>query len=398
MSERRPWHDLPAAAAPALRAELPVVADEIIAALRAGVPEYARPLEGAFGRGLRVGVEAALAHFVAEIEAGDRVPRADVYLGLGRGEYRAGRSLEALLSAYRLGARVAWRRFAAAVRTAGLDHDVLVAVAESIFAYIDELSAESAEGFALEQSAAAGAVQLRRRRLARLLLSAPDAEPDVVEAAARDAGWRLPQALAVLLVVGDGREAVARRLSDVAADPREDELVLLVPDPDGPGRHEELRRATEGELAALGPTVAWPDAPLSLARARAALALARAGAVEAGGLVVAADHGPALLLSSDPRLVEDLIRDRLAPLDALAPAARERLTSTLAAWLAEQGRLGPVAARLGVHPQTVRYRLGRLREVLGPALDDPDARFELDLALRTRTLVGGGREEQEAAS
>jgi DNA-binding PucR family transcriptional regulator len=37
-----------------------------------------------------------------------------------------------------------------------------------------------------------------------------------------------------------------------------------------------------------------------------------------------------------------------------------------------------------VHPQTVRYRLGRLRELLGPALDDPDARFELELVLRAR--------------
>ena len=47
-----------------------------------------------------------------------------------------------------------------------------------------------------------------------------------------------------------------------------------------------------------------------------------------------------------------------------------------------------MAARLGVHPQTVRYRLGRLREVFGDALEDPDARFELDLALRTRAFLG----------
>ncbi|MGZ4288348.1 MAG: helix-turn-helix domain-containing protein, partial [Solirubrobacteraceae bacterium] len=47
-----------------------------------------------------------------------------------------------------------------------------------------------------------------------------------------------------------------------------------------------------------------------------------------------------------------------------------------------QGRLGPVAKRLGVHPQTVRYRLARLRELFGEALDDPDERFWLELALR----------------
>jgi len=104
-------------------------------------------------------------------------------------------------------------------------------------------------------------------------------------------------------------------------------------------------------------------------------------------LVAAADHGASLLLTSDPRLVAELVRDRLAPLEELPAGSRARLEETLAAWLAEQGRLQPVAQRLGVHPQTVRYRLARLREHLGSALDDPDRRFELELALRTRALL-----------
>ena len=53
-------------------------------------------------------------------------------------------------------------------------------------------------------------------------------------------------------------------------------------------------------------------------------------------------------------------------------------------WLAEQGRVGSVAERLGIHPQTARYRLARLRELFGGALDDPDQRFWLELALRVR--------------
>ena len=40
------------------------------------------------------------------------------------------------------------------------------------------------------------------------------------------------------------------------------------------------------------------------------------------------------------------------------------------------------AAALHVHPQTVRYRLAGLRELFGGALDDPDARLELAIALR----------------
>ena len=64
--------------------------------------------------------------------------------------------------------------------------------------------------------------------------------------------------------------------------------------------------------------------------------------------------------------------------------SRGRLSETLLAWLDHQGRVPEIAASLHVHPQTVRYRLGRLRECFGSALDDPEARFELMLALRSR--------------
>ena len=37
-----------------------------------------------------------------------------------------------------------------------------------------------------------------------------------------------------------------------------------------------------------------------------------------------------------------------------------------------------------MHPQTVSYRLKRLRELLGDDLDDPAARFELLLVLTSR--------------
>lgn len=56
-----PWRGLPPEVAHVLRPELPPLADEIIAAVFEGVPEYRRPLEGPFGRGLRVGVQEALA-------------------------------------------------------------------------------------------------------------------------------------------------------------------------------------------------------------------------------------------------------------------------------------------------------------------------------------------------
>jgi hypothetical protein len=64
---------------------------------------------------------------------------------------------------------------------------------------------------------------------------------------------------------------------------------------------------------------------------------------------------------------------------------RERLTQTLAAWLDHQRQTPQIAEALHVHPQTVRYRIAKLRQLLGDAIDDPGGRFDLQLALRIRS-------------
>jgi hypothetical protein len=378
----QPWHELPPEIARIVRPRLSQLADEVIDAVRTAVPAYARPIEGSFGAGLRAGVEEAIRHFLLEIEASGPAERSDVYRALGRGEMRAGRSLDALLSAYRVGARVAWRRMAAIGAEQGLAPETLYLLAESIFAYIDMLSAESAEGHALELSAVAGEVQLRRRRLVRMLVREPPADPAEVEALAEEADWALPRAVGVVAITGDGRAGAAAHLPADAIVETIGELgCAVVPDPDGPGRRAAIERAVlqAGAVAGLGTTVAWGEAPVSFARAVAALQLAD-GSPE---LVVARERAGELLLRSDRRLASELASDRLAPLQALSAGARERLTETLEAWLSEQGRLGQVAARLRIHPQTARYRLGRLRELFGDALEDPDQRFWLTVALRT---------------
>lgn len=364
-----------------LRPALDETAQEMIEAVVGTVPAYARPVEGNFGLGIAAGVQAALSHLLAEIEEGGPVGRPDVYRALGQGEMRAGRSLDSLLTAYRIGARVAWRRFAAAGVAAGLDPDTLYLLAEGIFAYIDVLSSESAEGHATEQSAAAGEAQLRRRQLARLLVREPPADPEAVRSAAAAAEWSLPRLLAVLAIAGEQRDsAVARLPLDTISETFGEIICAVVVDPGAPGRRAEIERAIAetGTSAGLGTTVEWGSAGMSYQRARAALALLTG----APGLLAARENAGRLLLASDPALAAELAATVLAPLDGVSPGSRARLRETLRAWLAEQGRLGPVAERLGVHPQTVRYRLGRLRELFGTELSDPDRRFWLELALR----------------
>jgi DNA-binding PucR family transcriptional regulator len=157
---------------------------------------------------------------------------------------------------------------------------------------------------------------------------------------------------------------------------------VFVPDPDAPGRRRQLEAALGGDLGALGPTVGWAEAAASLRRAANAFRLATAGRLPTHGLVVAERHLATLLLAADPETAADLARSRLAPLEELAAGPRARLTETLRAWLDRPGQVQAVAGVLGVHPQTVRYRVRRLRDLFGDALDDPEQRFELSLALR----------------
>jgi hypothetical protein len=358
-----------------LRPGLPQLADEVIAAVQSAVPEY-RVLD----RNVRTGVRQALAGFSELADGGEPhgLPAREVYVQFGRGEARSGRSIAALLQAYRVGAQAAWRGLADAGHRAGVDPRLLYSLAESIFAYIDEISAASAEGHAYEQSLAAGEQRERRRRLLEALLADPQPPVEELERAAREAGWELPEHVAALAF----DEGVAARVEGRLPPPA---LVAgtwaLVPDPDGPGRHDELRRALRpGSPGALGPTVGWERAPDSARRAALALAEIRAPAGES--LVVADDHLLDLALAGDPRAAGDLARRRLAPLEELPAGQRERLPETLAAWLDAQGEARPAADRLHVHVQTVRYRVGQLRDVLGDALDTPDGRLELALALR----------------
>ena len=96
--------ELPSELADALEPELPALSSEIVRAIGQEVPEYVRPFEGAFGLAVRTGVNEALHRFFSVIRdphAADE-ERRRLYVGLGRQEYRAGRTLDALQAAYRV--------------------------------------------------------------------------------------------------------------------------------------------------------------------------------------------------------------------------------------------------------------------------------------------------------
>jgi hypothetical protein len=333
-----------------LRAELPSLVDETEALLHREQPGVIAQIDPAL---LREGIAVTHARFVAILEGrgddGDEA-RQVAFASAASG---AGVGVDALLAAYRVGAQVGWRHVARYVAEDGLPSEAVMALATASLAYVDELTSNSFEGFARE-AAAAGGARARERQALLAALVGGDGDLAPLSAAAR---WPVPERVCV---------AVLRVMSGAAAGGGLDHDAILLGLVDGAALAAVAERDADlllgsGVPLALGPAVPPTQAALSLARARRLASLVTAGLVPDDGALRWEDHLAELVVHADA-------------------AAGE----TLVAWLAQPGRPREIATLLHLHPQTVRYRLARLRERFGDALDDPQARFELALALRLR--------------
>lgn len=380
-----PWLALPPEVSDRLRPLTADLVEAIIQAVPQLVPAYARPIEGGFGRGLRLGVAVALDRFL-ELP-GTRLPALSdqsrqLVAGLGRGEFQQGRSMDSLLGAYRMGARVTFREMSRRSMEEGLGSAVVVDLGESIMAYIDELSAVSAQAYAFEQSERAGAVDRRRAELLELLLLG-QADETALRQAASLADWTVPAQLAVVTLPLERAQGLRQRLAPGAIIiERETDAVALVPER-GPASRAELHRVLAGRNAAIGPAGSLEQVAESLRLAVLAASMLPTREGDDDPPVWADEHLTEVVLAAEPSAVGELARRRLTPLAGLPDGQRDKLEETLLAWLRHWGQRAPIAEELGIHPQTVGYRVLQLRELFGDDLKDPKVRFELEIALRS---------------
>ncbi|NUP19605.1 MAG: helix-turn-helix domain-containing protein [Streptomyces sp.] len=384
---------VPAELAELLRAQLVAVADQVEAEVRRQVPEYAQPPDGPYGRNLRAGVVQALTLFVDHIadprDDGESI--AATYNALGRAVAQEGRNLDVLQSALRVGGMHAWRIMGRTAETLGLDSTVVAALGELAFRTVHEVAEAAAAGFAEEQLHSSGELERRRRQLLDLLLGKGPLVPEAVQKLAHSARWAVPRQVAVVTLAGAPDQRTEDRplaMSGALVDMESRPARMLVPDPDGSGRWagRGFELALRGRPAAVGPTVPLAEAAQSLRWATRALGLMGRGVLPRQDVVRCADHLSTLLLHADEPLLGRLRAGALAPLDSVSAGQRARLTETLLAWLLSGSNVPDVAARLHIHPQTVRYRLRQLEKLFGDSLHDPDSRLELILALRAEAM------------
>lgn len=370
-----------------LRPELPGLADELVREIRGALPDYRR-LGPAQRATLRRRVEALAKLFI------DLVERPELAKGvagktcraLGRAEGHTGRTLDTLHAAFRIGSRVAWRRIARVGRKRSLSTEDVSWLADRLLAYVDELCALSTQGY--RQARVIDTDGDRRRRLMHLLLSRPAPAPSVIGELAATAGWAMPDQCALVAVEG-GRHLPRDPVlgTEVLADLRGPVPCILLPGPVTGERLQRLYAPFRGKHLAVGPTVALAEAPCSLRWARQALRLVAEGVLPDVPVTMCTEHFSTLWLLSDPALMRQVARRRLAPLARFPVKQRSRLADTLFAWLRAQGNVREAAMNLSVHPRTVRYRMRQIETAFGAGLRDPEIRYEVESALRALNVL-----------
>ena len=370
-----------------IRPELPSLTEEIITEVRRAIPEFARPMDGPYGRVLRMGVGQALSTFV-DLIIDPQAPhdhRDEVCRKLGEYEAAEGRSLDSLQAAYRIGAHVAWRRAVELGAKHSISSKVMSQLADAVFGYIDDLASLSTDGYLRAKSRSSASQDEWRQRMLRLILEQPAVPRRAIGDLADLVGWTLPPQVRMVAIQPPVPASLALP-SDALADLKAADPHLLLPGDVEGHQRTALEACLVGRPAAVGIKVPLAEAADSLHWARRALALSRSGAIAAGKLIFCDDHLLTLWLS-EGRLLTLLARQQFALLGGLSERQQQRLTDTLDVWLETGGKAAEVAERLKVHPQTVRYRMRILERVLGGQLNDPDSRFAMEVVLRARRLT-----------
>jgi len=336
---------------------------------------------------------------------------------LGILQARSSQSVEPILAAYRMAARVAWDEILRAWRGhPEATPEALMLVANYVFAALDQVAAEVTKTYlhAREQHMQRG-TRAHARLFHALISDNFDSELELQrQALALNTPLAANGYVAIVckLVVGnrDG-ERGGQALAEVTAS-------LDMP------RGALVHATDPSTLVILWPAESLSDVELAKqflvrlqeeagqrsgtlrARVRAGVGSYHPGlhgisrsfleaqqAIEAGrklrpdSLVHGHDEViPHLVLAQNPRLAERFVNHSLGRL--MDPKVRNRgqLLETLDAYLAK-GSVKGAATALGLHRHTVLYRLEKLKELLGGDLDAPATRLRLQLALDLQKLL-----------
>ncbi|MBO2455879.1 helix-turn-helix domain-containing protein [Actinomadura barringtoniae] len=386
----RPFEAIPRDLARRMRPHSGLAADPVPEAVPVAVDPATRKVQERIVR--------CLEHFYALVEdphaAWERI--APTYVELGREMARDGQDLDEMHMLMCRTARSAWHSITAIADSLDIERSTLGMIADAQFSYMDAVAALVTQGYETESAGTTEALHRRRTRLLALLLAEPPVPEDVIADAARSAEWRLPRTVAAVTL--KPRRMTAHHPPALPPDVLADPPVLVLPDPEGPGRLRILEPLLRNWVVVVGPTVQPTQTVKSLRWAQEALELVGRGVIAGTEVVRCMDHVPTLAIFRAEELIEHAAAARLAPLRALSPVQAERLSETLLSLLENKFNATEAGNQMHVHPQTVRYRLRRLEQLFGDDLFDPRRSLELEMILHARLGNVRTRDEVPAAA
>jgi DNA-binding PucR family transcriptional regulator len=390
------------------------LAEEMAEHLLEMIPELGRTLDQDFRSSLVLSCESNLVAIWDHLRSGaavDDVDPPDGAIAWARELVHRGVALPPLLRAYRLGHGLAAKRVEQVAAELGLDPETLwrtlAYVSQTMFVYIDAVCTALVTDYEQERArwirgAAAARAELvtaildrgpvdpraatdklrydvSRRHLALIVWEEP--RPDVNRAGSLEA-----EAAALAGVLGGG---------PVLTVPIGERVVWAWTSGDGLGDDPAavVHRMGDGVRAAIGTAADGLEGmAASHEEARAARNVAELRGVRSGTVVGYRSGGLTALLCADPgeavRFAETELGELLVDDDNAA-----RLRATLRIYLEENLSPARAARRLGIHQNTVVYRVKRAEELLGHEVES--RRLHLEVALRLAEMIDGLRAAAE---
>lgn len=375
---------VPPALAESLTLLAPATAERVASLVRRDVPALDDLRLERRRRRLAGAALLAVHHFLDRTQGRSPSPAPvhRLFRQVGYEEAVEGRALGPVRAALRIATRESWTT----LRDLGAQHDLTAAdlgrLGDALFDLAGQVEEDLRHGYAVGQQGLARDAGRARARLLDALLDGAD--PELVTAEAARAGWPPPAEVvvlaarfhgAVLGVDGLPPQALARTSSNPA--------VVVCP--------ADVADRAVGRLRAAGPEVrvaaSWSVPVTEVAAAHGwatrLLDLVDLGVVPPASVLWCRDHRTQLWLHADQALRRDLRHEMLGPLLGITPHARKVLSDTLLAWLETRASAPALAHRLGVHPQTVRYRWKRINDLFGASLHDPEFLLLATMLLRS---------------
>lgn len=400
---RAPWGELPpetaavlATVAQELRPDVDQIADQMIAAQRAEIPGYYEMFDSSLVADARSVSVAVVGLWLDVMVSGEGLSDDDIAPVTEGSRRRAvqGVGLEPLLRAYRVGIRVMWTQLIAssAWKRSSLD-GAMGQLATGALAFADRLTTAVAAAYLDEVAHLTREREHRRSSLLNVILAGPTAEqhraladlaePHCVIVVQVEEGTTLArlESLGAMLERQAGARLWTVRHSSLVA-------VIFGTQPRTVLKERLASLPDDGRVLAIG----VGNRATSTAETRVSYAEA-AEALNAGPTLGTTTSRIYDYSALAPVLA--LLRDRAAALrfadTALEPfgdiLSRRWALPTLEAYLSRGGRTGQMAEALGLHPNTVKYRMGELAAYLPPDALDGDQAATLLLAIRVHQYL-----------